>query len=51
MDVKIKKMKENIKKIIACPNCKSQLILETKKLRCNKCKKEFEFQEETPVLL
>jgi len=45
-----KMIKNSIKKIIACPKCKGILEFK-KKLKCRKCKLEFEIKDNSPVLI
>ena len=42
---------EQLKKVIACPVCKSDLKLENNKLVCTKCNRCYEIKKGIPVLL
>jgi len=45
-------IRDNVKEIIACPNCKKDLVLnKNNKLKCKNCKKEFEINGNSPILI
>ncbi|MBI2498621.1 hypothetical protein HYV88_00090 [Candidatus Woesearchaeota archaeon] len=37
--------------IVACPNCKKDLVLNMDKLLCKHCKKEYNIDGDIPILL
>jgi len=38
-------------KILACPECKSELVLKNNKLFCSECKKEFKIKKGIPIFI
>ncbi|MBD3312623.1 Trm112 family protein [archaeon] len=44
-------MSKGLLKILACPVCKGDLVLKSKKLVCKKCKEEYPIKDGVPILL
>lgn len=42
---------EELKKILACPKCKGDLLFEEEKIICSACKKYYPIREGIPVML
>lgn len=42
---------EDLLKILACPMCKTDVILKNNKLVCVKCKRKYPIREDIPVML
>jgi len=42
---------EELLKILACPLCKTDVILKENKLVCTKCKRKFPIKDGIPIML
>lgn len=42
---------EELLKILACPACKSDVVLEEGKIRCTRCRRKYPIKDGIPIML